>query len=259
MLTPAKYLFPCHVANCQTQIRYQTTSQLISWTCRRTRTKKGNTPKVSNHGDLEKIRPANRSNNEEDIRSADIEKQRPVTPYETPQNGLLSELSSTFREVTFSKSKFPAGTSVFDIQYKHPESQNNNLFYPFNDQLDYTLVHYFAESETTTRNVKRFLTNSLMKLITKKLSYCNTDEWMEKLSAILWKIPDDKQTEHKLELESGVDNIAGQNLTIQSRNLIDCLRFFMGYPGFWKNQIYQSSCIYNQKDDWVYNEMHMGN
>ena len=60
-------------------------------------------------------------------------------------------------------------------------------------------------------------------------------------------------------MESGVDNIAGHNLTIQSRNVIDCLRFFMGHPGFWENQIYQPSCIYNQKDDRVYNEMHTGN
>ncbi len=82
---------------------------------------------------------------------------------------------------------------------------------------------------------------------------------MKKLSAIPWGIPDDKWTEHKFELESGVDNIAAQSLTIQSRNVIDCLRFFMGHLGFWKNQTYQPSRIYNQNDARVYNEMHTGN
>ena len=87
--------------------------------------------------------------------------------------------------MTFNESKFPAGTPVSDTQYKHPGSQNNNPFYLFNDQLDYALAHYFAESETTKRNVDRFLTNPLMKPITKKLPYHNADEWMEKLSYIL--------------------------------------------------------------------------
>ena len=33
----------------------------------------------------------------------------------------------------------------------------------------------------------------------------------------------------------------------------------MGYPRFQENQTYQLSCIYNQKDDWVFNEIYMGN
>ena len=32
----------------------------------------------------------------------------------------------------------------------------------------------------------------------------------------------------------------------------------MGYTGFWKNQTYQPSRVYNQKKDWVYNEMYTG-
>ncbi len=144
-------------------------------------------------------------------------------------------MSRNFKEVTFGKSKFLVGTPVLDIRYEDPRSQNNNPFYPFNDQLDYTLANYFAKSETTKHNVDKFLSNPLMKLITKKFSYRNADKWMEKLSAIPWGIPDGKWTEHKFELESGVDKIAGRSLTIQSRNVIDCLRFFMGHPGFWEN------------------------
>ncbi len=114
----------------------------------------------------------------------------------------------------FSKSEFSVGTPVSDTRYKHLESQNNNPFYLFNDQLDYALADYFAESKTTKRNVDMFLSNPLMKLITKKLSYYNADEWMEKLSTIPWGIPDNKWTEHKFELESCVDKIGRQSLTI---------------------------------------------
>ena len=58
---------------------------------------------------------------------------------------------------------------------------------------------------------------------------------MEELSAIPWGLPDDKWTKHKFELKSGVDKVAGQSLTIQSPNVIDCLRFFMRYTSFWEN------------------------
>ena len=116
------------------------------------------------------------NNNEQDIRLVHIHKQRSAIPNCTSQNGLLSKLSSTFKEVMFSESKLLAGTLVLDTRYKHPESQNNNLFYLFNSQLDYPLAHYFVHSKTTKYNIDKFRTNSLMKLITKNLSYYNIDK-----------------------------------------------------------------------------------
>ena len=87
--------------------------------------------------------------------------------------------------MTFNESKFLADIPILAIKYKHFGSQNNNLFYLFNGQLDYALAHYFANSKITKCNVDKFLTNLLMKPITKDLSDCNADEWIEKLSAIL--------------------------------------------------------------------------
>ncbi len=111
----------------------------------------------------------------------------------TPQDGLLaSELSSSLKEVRFSKQEFSAGISVSDIKYHYSGSQNNNSFYPFNDQLDYAVTTYFVESETTKGNVDRFLCDLLIAPLTKKLYYRNTNEWIEKLSNILWSIPNNK-------------------------------------------------------------------
>lgn len=115
-------------------------------------------------------------NDKENIRQADIDKQGPVTPNWMPWNGLLIKSSSIFREMTFSKSEFLASTPVLDTRYKYPRNQNNNPFYLFNSQLDYTLAHYFAYLEISKHNVHKFLTNSFMKPITKNLSYCNVDE-----------------------------------------------------------------------------------
>ena len=174
MLTPAKYLFLYHVAsNHDPVLEYNTTNPLdLSLD----NNKEGITPKVFNYGDLEGTKPANIGNNKKDIRSAGINKQKLATLNWTPPNGLLSKLLSTFKKVTFSESKFLAGTPVFDTQYEHLGSHNNNLCYHLNDQLDYTLAHYFVKGETLKCNVNRFLTNLLIKPITKQLSYCNADK-----------------------------------------------------------------------------------
>lgn len=116
------------------------------------------------------------NNNEKDIRLVDIGEQSLANPNWRPQNKQLSKLSSTFRKVMFSESKFVAGTSVLDTQYKYPGSQNNNLFYFFNKQLDYALAQHFTELEITKHNIDRFFTNLLIKFIIKKLSYCNSDK-----------------------------------------------------------------------------------
>ncbi len=77
-----------------------------------------------------------------------------------PQDGLFgSELSSSLKEVRFSKQEFPAGIPVSNIKYQQPSSQNDNLFHLFNDQLDNAFATYFVESETTKGNVDRFLSN----------------------------------------------------------------------------------------------------
>ena len=131
---------------------------------------------VTSKNSKEKIRPTNINNNKKDIRLADIDKEKPAIPNWMSQNGLLIELSLTFKEVTFNEYKFPAGILVLDTRFKHPGSQNNNFLYNFNDQLDYLLAHYFANSETTKCNIDKFITNLLMKPITKDLSYCNADE-----------------------------------------------------------------------------------
>ena len=95
----------------------------------------------------------------------------------TSRDGLLaSKFLSLLRKEWFTGKEFPAGTPVSDIKYNHPGLKHQNSFYPFNDQLDYALAHYFAKSETTKGNVNKFLSDPLMTPLTKKLSYKNADE-----------------------------------------------------------------------------------
>ena len=163
------------------------------------------------------------------------------------------------REKWFTGKEVPAGTPVSDIKYKHPGLKHQNSFYLFNDQLDYALAHYFAESKTIKGNVNKFLSDPLMTPLTKKLSYKNADKWMEKLSEIPWGIPEDKWIEQKYNVKSSVSGIVGQEITIQSQNVLSCIKFLMGHPSFQHNQTYEPCRVYNQNEDRVYNEMHTGN
>lgn len=86
--------------------------------------------------------------------------------------------------MAFGKSKFIASISILKTRYKHPENQNNNLFYPFNNQINYALADYFSDFETTKCNVNRFFTKLIIKPIIKNLSYRNRDKWIEKWFAI---------------------------------------------------------------------------
>lgn len=97
-----------------------------------------------------------------------------------------------FEEVTFCKSELPAGTSILAIRYNYTGSQNNNLFYLIDNQLDYVLAYYFAELKTMKRNLVMFFTNLLIKPIIKKISYCNTNKLIDKFSTLLWQISDNK-------------------------------------------------------------------
>ncbi len=175
----------------------------------------------------------------------------------TPQAGLLgSESSASLREVRFSDQEFAIGTLISNIKYNHLAFQNNNPFYSFYNQLNYGLAKYFAESETSKSNVDKFLSEPLIALLTDKLSYRNANEWIEKLSEIPCGIPNNNWIKYKFEHQSGVARMARLEMPIHSPNVIGCLKFLIGYPGFWHNQTNEPSRIYNENDQRVYNEMY---
>ncbi len=81
--------------------------------------------------------------------------------------------------------------------------------------------------------------------LTQKLSYKNADKSIDKLLEIPWSIPNDKWIEHRFDVESSNSGITGQEIAIQLQNVINCVEFLMGQPGFQYNQIYEPCYIYN--------------
>ncbi len=55
---------------------------------------------------------------------------------------------------------------------------------------------------------------------------------MEKLSEIPWGIPDDEWIEHRFDVENSISGIIGQEIAIQSQNMINCVEFLMSHLGF---------------------------
>ena len=72
------------------------------------------------------------SNNDNDIRPANINKYRLTNPNLTSLNRQLRELSWNFQEVIFYKLQFLIGIQVLYTRYEYSESQNYNLFSFFN-------------------------------------------------------------------------------------------------------------------------------
>ena len=74
------------------------------------------------------------------------------------------------------------------------------------------MAHYFVESKTTKSNINKFLSDLFITGFTKKLSYKNTDKWMEKLLEISWDIPENKWIEYKYNFEKSISWITEQKI-----------------------------------------------
>ena len=174
------------------------------------------------------------------------------------RNGLLASKSlSSLKEKWFIENEFPTGIPVSKIKYNHLGLKHQNNSYLFNDQRNYALAPYFVKAEMIKGNINKFLSDLLITLLIKKLSYKNVDEWMKKLLEILWSMLENKEIEHKYNVESGGSGIVWQEIAIQLQNILNYIKFLMGHLSFQHNQTYEPSHIYNQNKDRVYNEMHI--
>ena len=79
---------------------------------------------------------------------------------------------------------------------------------------------------------------------------------MEKLLEILWRILNDKWIKYKFKFESVIAIILGREISIYSQNMVSYLKFLMRYPRLWYNQIYEPSCVFNESENRVYNEIY---
>lgn len=49
-----------------------------------------------------------------------------------------------------------------------------------------------------------------------------------------------------------------QEILIHLQSMIGCLEFLIDHPNIWHNQTYELSCVYNEIEHLVYNEIYIG-
>lgn len=71
-------------------------------------------------------------------------------------------------------------------------------------------------------------------------------------------ILNNKWIKYKFEFQNDVDGMDEHEIAIHLQNVIGYLEFLIRHLGFWHNQIYKFSLIYNKNEDQIYNKMHTG-
>lgn len=89
---------------------------------------------------------------------------------------LKCELSSSLIEFRLNDQEIVVNTLIFNIKYNHSRFPNDNFFHLFHNQLNYKLAKYFVESKITKKNLNQFLSEPIIALWAKKLSYQNTNK-----------------------------------------------------------------------------------
>lgn len=76
---------------------------------------------------------------------------------DTPQKKLFANNSLlVLRKKWFSIHKVLADVLISNNKYKYLKSKHKNSFYTLNNQIVYSLIDYFVESEITNGNVNKF-------------------------------------------------------------------------------------------------------
>lgn len=119
----------------------------------------------------------------------------------------LSKFLLALKKKQFNSHEFLVSTFMSDMKYKHPKSKYKSNFYSFNDQLDYALTYYFAKLETIKKNVRKYITNSLMISFTKNMFLKNADKQIKKLLKISQDILKNKQIKYKFDIENSIYRI----------------------------------------------------
>ena len=71
-------------------------------------------------------------------------------------------------------------------------------------------------------------------------------------------MPNNKWINYKFELQRDVSEMAGQEISIHSQNVIGCLDFLIGYLSFYHNQTHKPSCVFNKNEHQIDNEIYTG-
>ncbi len=162
----------------------------------------------------------------------------------------------TYEEVIDRKTKSTIN-EVSTLNEEH--DRDENLFYSFINERNYALAHWFHEFECTKKNVNRFFRDERFVSMHEELSFNNADEWLNQLNRIHCEFQSNVWKKTKITLNQTHIDDANTIAHVQSRDVVDNIRFLLNHESFDSYLFYTSIRQFNDENERIYIEMHTKN
>jgi hypothetical protein len=137
------------------------------------------------------------------------------------------------------------------------ETEEKNRYKSFQSEKNYAFAHWFHQSENNKKDVDKFFQNSRLSKFHEELSFKNDDQWLNKLSKITTSIQKNMWLKQDLIIVSKIDDEFNDIVTIQYRNVMKTITFFINYSSFRANLTYASIRQFNDNDERIRTKMHI--
>ena len=181
-----------------------------------------------------------------------------------------------FKITTFEKKNRLKNWNLRVNEKKKTANNSNNikieLYYSFNNSIDFVLTLWFNDIDCTKKNVNKFFKKMLLKSFRidfqqqnefhSKFNFKNENEWLKRLNKIFAKVQnDDDWQQIKLMFCTKMknENEKQTTTTVQYKNVKKIVKFFLKHVFFVSNLIYFSIKQFNDDENKIYIEMHTAN
>ncbi len=153
--------------------------------------------------------------------------------------------------------------TIIDININNDDSQfmletkKKNRYESFQSEKNYAFAHWLHQSENSKKDVDKFFQNSRLNKFHQELSFKNDDQWLNKLSKITTNIHKDTWLKQDLIIVSKIDDESDEIVTIQYRDVMKTIKFFINHFSFRANLTYASIRQFNDNDERVRTKMHI--
>jgi hypothetical protein len=135
--------------------------------------------------------------------------------------------------------------------------QKKNKYESFQNEKNYAFAHWFHQSENNKRDVDKIFQNSRLNKFYEELSFKKNDQWLNKLSKITTNIQNDTWLKQDFIIASKIDDKSDDIVTIQYRNMMKTIKFFINHSSFFANLTYVSIRQFNDNDERICTKMHI--
>ncbi len=137
------------------------------------------------------------------------------------------------------------------------ETKKKNKYESFQSEKNYAFAHWLHQSENSKKDVDKFFQDSRLNKFHQELSFKNDDQWLNKLNKITTNIQKNTWLKQDLIIVSKIDDEFDEIVTIQYRDVMKMIKFFINHSSFRANLTYASIRQFNDNDERVRTKMHI--